>query len=1018
MKHIYRKSSFKAKDIKDEIEEKPINFNILKKKATIEDTTQTFANEKEEIQNNYKNAVCQHLISWNNIKNSPREDVNYSNLLYNYVKKFAQKIYDGKNIKYVVCKSCNTVLNNVYEYVADGAFDDNGNFISYYNTRYVQLLEMKEYNIYPKIIEFLDRSIDKICDNLDIAQFVGLNKKREREVKIKEIIDISNFMNYFIKFIQKQENIGYYKNLGIVGSHLITIDLNFIEIDDNSFKSKVFMNIILAYVLILITLDLNIDDIVMIAQDNQININTFNNIKEHLFKNIKIYDNNTAKTKTDILEYQNLCYIIFVISFSILKENMWYSDWSEKQIGSKNVKISKQDHIHLIHTAVDILNHIIHIDTSKLNNLFLQLGIFDDAIKLEMKKVFDILNVKFFSKIKTIYKDKSIEKRIINVYNRTVDIKNKKKTKLDKISKLHPLQSNEYFGHEINRYKSNKYPHLKYTVSRYKLSKPEKMPYIFNENILKCFNPNVSEWNKQSGFFYCNNLKTIGKTIHSPNKDVAMDYLFHYIKQIKHVYCQKLIKRIDTKTLKLITQNCNYKLDKNNMFDFVSQLDKALRIRGVISSKKIIMREMKAKNKSKNTREYILKYIENSTNKKDFIKEFITDMNYELNKKYKLNIDLFKEHYYITENFKGTTLKEHIIIEKDDLKTGSSNDDQIFGAPVLYFIDKINRVYYYFLKKNLKFIGYKEPRKSHVKVDIAKNKLMLNISKSFYKKFKYIGIPLDNLDITLQKLLGKEINIKNNSSEINGFEKKEKTKKELTDEVTHLIYKNIKERYTTFKNYIYTIISNLNIINNNKNISKNDYKYSHLSKYLYDYNLINLKRSRDSDENKSLFYDIDQVFNYIAPDLRQINKNGKEEFKDFSNKVNKLYDLDKNFKGVLFYFIKQINYLISMNPKKRASIYYFVYSVFDEKINEDNPQITYNVSIFKYLLDEFDRENEYFLLDQLGNQDYYLIQEYREQVQDLVTNDYENSDEIKENEDDYLDDNDNDEDDMLRSEYD
>ena len=106
-----------------------------------------------------------------------------------------------------------------------------------------------------------------------------------------------------------------------------------------------------------------------------------------------------------------------------------------------------------------------------------------------------------------------------------------------------------------------------------------------------------------------------------------------------------------------------------------------------------------------------------------------------------------------------------------------------------------------------------------------------------------------------------------------------------------------------------------------------------------------------------------------------------------------------------------------MNPKK-TSIYYFVYSVFDEKINEDNPQITYNVSIFKYLLDEFDRENEYFLLDQLGNQDYYLIQEYREQVQDLVTNDYENSDEIKENEDDYLDDNDNDEDDMLRSEYD
>ena len=35
MKHIYRKSSFKAKDIKDEIEEKPINFNILKKKQLL-----------------------------------------------------------------------------------------------------------------------------------------------------------------------------------------------------------------------------------------------------------------------------------------------------------------------------------------------------------------------------------------------------------------------------------------------------------------------------------------------------------------------------------------------------------------------------------------------------------------------------------------------------------------------------------------------------------------------------------------------------------------------------------------------------------------------------------------------------------------------------------------------------------------------------------------------------------------------------------------------------------------------
>ena len=283
---------------------------------------------------------------------------------------------------------------------------------------------------------------------------------------------------------------------------------------------------------------------------------------------------------------------------------------------------------------------------------------------------------------------------------------------------------------------------------------------------------------------------------------------------------------------------------------------------------------------------------------------------------------------------------------------------------------------------------------------------------------KYLGIPIHLLDISLDKLIKKESSDKNSSSTIDGFKVKKRTKEQLEKDSINIISQIIKERYVTFKNYIYTLISNLNIINNNKNISKSDHKYAYLSKYLYDYNLINLKRTRESDENKSLFYNINNIFDYITPDLEYIKKNGKDDFKDFGVRTNKLYDLDKNFEAVLFYFIKQINYLIYMNPKKRANIYYFVYSIFDELITEDNPAITYNVSIFKYLLEEFDRENEYFLLDQLGNQDYYLIQEYREQVQESLLEGVEEQDDETGNEDDYLHDNDNDEDDMLTSEYD
>ena len=96
-----------------------------------------------------------------------------------------------------------------------------------------------------------------------------------------------------------------------------------------------------------------------------------------IFENLYIY--NSHNSKELIVNYPVLCYLIFKISKSLFDNKLWHTDY-------KTNKFTMEDHLEIIHTMIDIINHLVKIKdlkevTNKINIINLDEKMFYKYLK-------------------------------------------------------------------------------------------------------------------------------------------------------------------------------------------------------------------------------------------------------------------------------------------------------------------------------------------------------------------------------------------------------------------------------------------------------------------------------------------------------------------------------------------------------------------------------------------------------------------------------------------------------------
>ena len=353
--------------------------------------------------------------------------------------KFAEEQYVGTVLSAYICKSCGDVLN-ISTFTEDGAFDEQGNFITFYSKLMTELIEIPKYKELINTIDFIDRQLENIGNIFNILNYVSYNRKSERDAKTKDIIDLIKFNNVKNKYYQfivdhetktiqnsytkrilqnpKQKKQLLDKQKSIIDnikkkyikktkfSILKSVNLN--QIDE-------YNNVIISFLILLVIIELNNSEIINLTQTNRVNFFTFKKYKDNLFKDLYIYKSLGSSDKIPILKNYIFCYILFIFSAFILEHRIW-KDVKDKGYTKLN-RIRQDEQKIIIHTCIDILNSFIEIRNNDINNIYQHINEEADHI-IYITNLFNIISVKFFDKVTNIYRNNKIRKEISNrIYN-------------------------------------------------------------------------------------------------------------------------------------------------------------------------------------------------------------------------------------------------------------------------------------------------------------------------------------------------------------------------------------------------------------------------------------------------------------------------------------------------------------------------------------------------------------------------------------------------------------------------
>jgi hypothetical protein len=336
----------------------------------------------------------------------------FDQALYEFIRKYKKVNVEGE----FICISCSQLLD-VKKFIADTF--QGGVFTLNLSTSRQPLEELSKYAKFNKSIKNIDKIIERVAYVMNMNIYVGNQpvvrlKRQEFTKTIIDIIEATNeLLNSNDSAVRKQKKEAAEKNYGInlqyTNYFLFKLDNEifvYTSNDTDKYK-KLKYNNILAYIILLMILDISNNQIFFLNFDKNYNYLLFNKFGYGLFNNLYIRINNGNDVES-IKNYKMLCYLIYYISGMMVKFNIWYFDQQTKDSKSF-VKTGIEI---VIHTVIHLLNTIAEAFTENKNNY-----------------LFDTIATRFFLKLNTQYNNndsKEILDKIELSMSEKIDINNNK----------------------------------------------------------------------------------------------------------------------------------------------------------------------------------------------------------------------------------------------------------------------------------------------------------------------------------------------------------------------------------------------------------------------------------------------------------------------------------------------------------------------------------------------------------------------------------------------------------------
>jgi len=666
-------------------------------KITNEEEKKIFVNIK------IPEVICQHQINWNNILRLKHTDVmKYLDEMYKFIKRYVVENYEFEYI----CKSCGALIK-INNFIYDGIRDQGtGTIVPTNIPLEIPLEEIYEYEKLSNVILNIDKIIERIAVVLNVNYYVGISdyvKNRRRPI-VKNVIDLIQINNK-LKDKKRIDNLKKY-NINKEMTNLFFFDLDNSVFkqskNENDYYKNIKINNIIVYCLVIFLLELDDSNITFITGNEKgiCNYFVFEKYGKVLFQDIQIIINRSFDV-SNILKYKVLSYLIYMMSCTITKYNLWrYNEKSKKF----NVHIQKI----IIYTMIDLLNLIL------------------ESSKNEM--IFDILSTKFFSKLMMTYNDETLIKKI--------SIQKKIDKKVEKKEIEYVSLSGKYEPYKLEIFQKKNIIKLNY------LKEKSKIKYNY-DNLTNCSDGYFHNWVWKNNKLVClkcnisyndvknekNNEEKIKKQIELNNLINLQSKLCKFVNTVcERKDIPKVLKEI--KNEKKILEETTLKKETENLNDFNNEIKK---------------------------RNIMIKNIKNNLNP-SFINEFISILQSIIGKNIKImnipTLGELKENIYVFNyDQNGNKLKEPFELLENEITFKKNH--VFFKKDVFYYVKGKTEVYYD-SNANI-FIGLKEPNKSYIKINTDK-KVM--IKYSVFNELKLLGDNLKNFIYTLIRCINIIINNK------------------------------------------------------------------------------------------------------------------------------------------------------------------------------------------------------------------------------------------------------------------
>ncbi len=693
---------------------------------------------------------CQHENEWSELDRLRSENLNrYNQKVSEFIEKFAVETSELD----FVCKICGQLIP-LKQYVQDGSYDNNTQkFVTAYTPPDIALEDINEYKKYPITIKYLDGLINRISLITGTNMLVGPNTqiKQRRKALVKNIIDIiikHNMVN-IKKNIPDEERLDFYSKKFNIDKDLDSIF--FFELEDSIFNfvpnatnnadlnRLKFYNVLLYFMLIFIT-ELNGAQISLMSTDKIANIYTYLKYGPKLFGNLLIKKNINDMETTPITNYPVLCYLIFLLSYYLVKYGLWkHPGASNKTFNPVVLKI-------IINSFVDLFNSV-SIDAGKMPNDYVYL----------------LTSSKLYSQLNNTFKNNDI----INVLKQNHIKYDSDRTQ---VATTLPVVKDQVGSYPIKnpiqiKLKPRKIPTFKISSGIIFENMDSTMFKIqkTNTDITNCPNGAYHHWISKGTDIQC---KICGEKGEDVNGDVIR-FIETYYYQMSKIAARRCIRgtihdfvgkdgkfvcticgrtmgdKYTNKELDELAINLNT-IENNNIQKMLEQIatqqkNAELMDRDDETIAKTLLNNFQQENGDK-----IYGQMTILINKLIILLETMlgSDINLDIDK---YPVYLKDNVYIIDHSYDGSKFAEPIIVNEKDNRIILKENHPFFKKDVYYYTDNRTQIDVFYDAVTLKLLGYKEKHKEYVIVNKGNNYLRINAS--IQNRLLTIGYSTKYIDI-------------------------------------------------------------------------------------------------------------------------------------------------------------------------------------------------------------------------------------------------------------------------------